>query len=190
MAVDDDDPEVLPTQTVSVRETISLFRLAPVASDLSRLSRRSPLSQPIWRMKLARSLPSTMSSGEIARFVNRPFNCGSLASTLLNSTTGNAVALAQSELVGIVNAGRARLAYDCQLGIGHLVGRVQRDRIDAIAGVMVLSEVARRLMMMSGSGASTCSTECGRSATSRLTEVTTTTVPAGHRRPGVPGQEL
>jgi hypothetical protein len=122
--------------------------------------------------------------------VNRPFNCGLLSSPLLNSTTGNAVALAQSELVGIVKAGRARLAYDCQLGIGHLVGRVQRDRIDAIAGVMVLSEVARRLMMMSGSGASTCSTECGRSATSRLTEVTTTTVPAGHRRPGVPGQEL
>jgi hypothetical protein len=44
----------------------------------------------------------------------------------------------------------------CQLGIGHLVGRAQRDRIDAIAGVMVLSEVAKRLMMMSGSGASMC----------------------------------
>jgi hypothetical protein len=72
----------------------------------------------------------------------------------------------------------------------YLVGRAQRDRIDAIAGVMVLSEVARRLMMMSGSGASTCSTECGRAATSRLTEVTTTTVPAGHRQPGGPGQEL
>ena len=122
--------------------------------------------------------------------VNRPFNCGLLSSTLLNSTTGIAVALAQSELVGIVKTGRARLACDCQLGIGHLVGRAQRDRIGAIAGVMVLSEVARRLMMMSGSGASTCATECGRSATSRLTEVTTTTVPAGHRRPGVPGQEL
>jgi hypothetical protein len=121
--------------------------------------------------------------------VNRPFNCGLLSSPLLNSTTGNAVALAQSELVGIVKAGRARLAYDCQLGIGHLVGRVQRDRIDAIAGVMVLSEVARRLMMMSGSGASTCTAGYGRAATSRLTEVTTTTVPAGHRQPGGPGQE-
>jgi hypothetical protein len=104
--------------------------------------------------------------------------------------TGNAVALAQSELVGIVKTGRARLACDCQLSIGHLVGRAQRDRIDAIAGVMVLSEVAKRLMMMSGSGASTCATECGRSATSRLTEVTTTTVPAGHRQPGGPDQEL
>jgi hypothetical protein len=52
--------------------------------------------------------------------VNRPFNCGLLSSPLfplLNSTTGNAVALAQSELVGIVKTGRARLACDCQLGI-------------------------------------------------------------------------
>ena len=55
---------------------------------------------------------------------------------------------------------------------------------------MVLSEVARRLMMMSGSGASTCAAEYGRAATSRLTEVATTTVPAGHRQPGGPGQEL
>ena len=45
-------------------------------------------------------------------------------------------------------------------------------------------------MMMSGSGASTCAAACGRAATSRLTEVTTTTVPAGHRQPGGPGQEL
>ena len=119
-----------------------------------------------------------------------PLIAGCCQATPLSLTTGNAVAVAQSELVGIVKAGRARLTYDCQLGIGHLVGRVQHVRIDAIAGVMVLSEVAKRLMMMSGSGASTCTTECGRSATSRLTEVTTTTVPAGHRRPGVPGQEL
>jgi hypothetical protein len=42
---------------------------------------------------------------------------------------------------------------------------------------MVLSEV-ERLMMMSGPGASTCPTECGRAATSRLNEVATTTVPA------------
>ena len=48
---------------------------------------------------------------------------------------------------------------------------------------MVLSEVARRLMMMSGSGASTCTAGYGRAATSRLTEVATTTVPAGHRQP-------
>jgi len=55
---------------------------------------------------------------------------------------------------------------------------------------MVLSEVAERLMMMSGSGASTCGAEYGRAVTSRLTEVTTTTVPAGHRQPGGPDQEL
>jgi|ERR1700722_6731223 hypothetical protein len=69
------------------------------------------------------------------------------------------------------------------------VVKSRRSRFDAIAGVMVLSEVAKRLMMMSGSGASTCTAGYGRAATSRLTEVTTTTVPAGHRRPGVPGQE-
>ena len=45
-------------------------------------------------------------------------------------------------------------------------------------------------MMMSGSGASSFAAGCGRAATSRLTEVTTTTVPAGHRQPGGPGQEL
>jgi hypothetical protein len=55
---------------------------------------------------------------------------------------------------------------------------------------MVLSEVAERLTMMSGSGASTCGAEYGRAVTSRLTEVTTTTVPAGHRQPGGPDQEL
>jgi hypothetical protein len=54
---------------------------------------------------------------------------------------------------------------------------------------MVLSEVAKRLMMMSGAGASTCAAECGRPATSRINEVATTTVPAGHCRPGEPGQE-
>jgi hypothetical protein len=54
---------------------------------------------------------------------------------------------------------------------------------------MVLSEVAQRLMMMSGSGASTCPAECGISAASRLNEVATTTVPAGHRRPSRLGRE-
>ena len=53
-----------------------------------------------------------------------------------------------------------------------------------IAGVMVLSEVVERLMMMSGSDASTCSAECGQAAASRLTEVVATAVPAGHRRLG------
>ncbi len=48
---------------------------------------------------------------------------------------------------------------------------------------MVLSEVAQRLMMSSGSDASTRPAECGRAATSRLIKVTTTTVRAGHRWP-------
>jgi hypothetical protein len=81
---------------------------------------------------------------------NRPFNCGLLSSILLAPSASNAVALAPSELIGVVEMGRARL--EC-------------DRIDAIAGVMVLSEVARRLTMMSGSDASTCAAECGRPAT-------------------------
>src|ERR1700722_20113918 len=55
---------------------------------------------------------------------------------------------------------------------------------------MVLSEVAERLMMMSGADASTSAAECGRAATSRTNEVVTTTVPAGHRRPDEPGSEL
>jgi hypothetical protein len=59
----------------------------------------------------------------------------------------------------------------------HFLGRFQRERVDVIAGVMVLSEV-KRLMMMSGPGASTCASECGETATSRINEVTTTTVPA------------
>ena len=70
------------------------------------------------------------------------------------------------------------------------VVKSRRGRFDAIAGVMVLSEVAGRLMMMSGSGASTCTAGYGRAGTSRLTEVTTTTVPAGHRQSGGPDQEL
>jgi hypothetical protein len=55
---------------------------------------------------------------------------------------------------------------------------------------MVLSEVAKRLMMMSGSDASTSAAECDKVATSRMNEVVTTTVPAGHHWPGEPGQEL
>ena len=54
---------------------------------------------------------------------------------------------------------------------------------------MVLSEVAERLMMMSGSDASTCRAECGQAASSRFNEVVTIIVPAGHRRrPGEPGR--
>ena len=55
---------------------------------------------------------------------------------------------------------------------------------------MVLSEVVERLMMMSGSDASSFPAECGQAAASRLTEVVATTVPAGHRRLGGPSQEL
>jgi len=53
-------------------------------------------------------------------------------------------------------------------------GGVVKVLRDAIAGVMVLSEVAKRLMMMSGSDASNCGSECGRAAASRLSEVVTT----------------
>jgi hypothetical protein len=45
------------------------------------------------------------------------------------------------------------------------------------AGVKVLSEVDERLMMMFGAGALSCSSKCG--GISRITKVTTTTVPAG-----------
>ena len=48
------------------------------------------------------------------------------------------------------------------MSIGPLIAGMRRVFFDVIAGVMVLSEVAKRLMMMSGSGASTCSAECGR----------------------------
>jgi hypothetical protein len=41
-------------------------------------------------------------------------------------------------------------------------------------GVTVLSEVAQRLMMMSGSDASTFAAEYGRAATSRMNEVAST----------------
>jgi hypothetical protein len=40
-----------------------------------------------------------------------------------------------------------------------------------------------RLMLMSGSDASTFAAECGQAAASRLNEVVAITVPAGHRRP-------
>ncbi len=46
--------------------------------------------------------------------------------------------------------------------------------VDVFAGVMVLSEVAQRLMMMSGPGASTSAAEYGQAVTSRMNEVATT----------------
>lgn len=70
------------------------------------------------------------------------------------------------------------------MSIGPLIAGMRQVFFDVIAGVMVLSEVVERLMMMSGSDASTCSAECGQAAASRLTEVVATTVPAGHRRLG------
>lgn len=45
-------------------------------------------------------------------------------------------------------------------------------------------------MMMSGSAPQRLQRSAGETATSRLTEVTTTTVPAGHRQSGGPDQEL
>ena len=45
-------------------------------------------------------------------------------------------------------------------------------RMAPSAGVKVLSEVAKRLMMMFGAGALTCATKCGKTAFSRLTKVT------------------
>jgi hypothetical protein len=110
---------------------------------------------------------------------------------LLNLPPGKVVALAQSELVGTVETGRARLACDCQLDIGHLV--ITRDLVAIVLmpslGSWSFPRSRWRLMMMSGSGASTCTPGYGRAVTSRLTEVTATTVPAGHRQPGEPGQE-
>jgi hypothetical protein len=112
--------------------------------------------------------------------VNRPFNCEFVSSTL-RTTPSKAVALAPSELVGVVETGER--GWRIRLPARHWIGRLSPEnlsgRFDAIAGVMVLSEVAGRLMMMSGSGASTCTAGYGRAAASRLTEVTTTTVPAG-----------
>lgn len=56
----------------------------------------------------------------------------------------------------------------CQPGMGS------PGPVDVFAGVMVLSEVAQRLMMMFGLGASTSAAEYGQAATSRMNEVATT----------------
>ena len=60
------------------------------------------------------------------------------------------------------------------MSIGPLIAGMRQVFFDVIAGVMVLSEVAQRLMMMSGSGASTFAAEYGQAATSRMNEVATT----------------
>jgi hypothetical protein len=56
----------------------------------------------------------------------------------------------------------------CRPGIGS------PGLVDVFAGVMVLSEVAQRLMMMSGPGASTSAAEYSQAATSRMNEVAST----------------
>ena len=55
---------------------------------------------------------------------------------------------------------------------------------------MVLSEVAKRLMMMSGPGASTCGAECRIVRHQPNERGRHNHRPSGHRRPGEPGQEL
>jgi hypothetical protein len=96
---------------------------------------------------------------------------------------GTVVVLAPSELVRVAETARARLT--CPVGQGIR----SPGLVDVFAEVMVLSEVAQRLMMMSGSDASTCSgvqssrhqpNERGRH----------NTVPPGHRQSGRPDQEL
>jgi hypothetical protein len=121
--------------------------------------------------------------------VNRPFNCGLWSSSFLTFFQRSTRQRGSARPVGAGRGcGDGASADGMRSPARHQIGQLspaesQRDRVDVCAGVMVLSEVAKRLMMMSGSGASTCPAECGRSAASRLNEVATTTVPAGHRRP-------
>lgn len=110
----------------------------------------------------------------------RPFNCGIVSSRILNPFCGRDRG----------DMGEAPRCPSLAEGQCHFHSHVDiRERLipcssdNAFAGVTVLSEVAERLMMMSGSGASTCATEYGRTVASRNNEVTQTTVPAGHRRP-------
>jgi hypothetical protein len=76
--------------------------------------------------------------------------------------------LAPSELVRVAETARARLTCPAGQGIRS------PGLVDVFAGVMVLSEVAQRLMMMSGSDASTSAAEYSQAATSRMNEVATT----------------
>jgi hypothetical protein len=55
---------------------------------------------------------------------------------------------------------------------------------------MVLSEVVKRLMMMSGPDASTCAAECRLLCLQPIERGRHNHRPSGHRRPGEPGQEL
>jgi hypothetical protein len=118
---------------------------------------RRPRAFPIW-------VAVTDSPANLA--VNRPFNCEYLSSAL-RTTFSKAVALAPSELFGVWRRGERgwHMIANSVLHRSVFAGKSQRG--DAIAGVMVLSEVARRLMMISGSGASTCAAGYGRAATSQ-----------------------
>lgn len=62
--------------------------------------------------------------------------------------------------------------------------------VDVFARVMVLSEVAQRLMMMSGSDASTSAAEYSQAANQPNERGRHNTVPAGHRQSGRPDQKL
>jgi hypothetical protein len=86
----------------------------------------------------------------------RPFNCGQSSSSLWSHSPGKAVARAPSELVGR-RRGERSWHSKCRLAVESVWchRQSQGSRIDATAGVLVLSEVAWRLMTMSGSGAST-----------------------------------
>jgi hypothetical protein len=100
--------------------------------------------------------------------VIRPFNCGSLSSSSFSNYPrhgGSARAVGAGQ-----NCGDGACAADrCFVFQVRIVRTV-----DVFAGVMVLSEVAQRLMMMSGSGASTSAAECGQAAASRMNEVAAT----------------
>ena len=121
---------------------------------------------------------------------NGPLIAVCCQATILPLSSDTPVAIAPSELVRLRRRSDRGWRDDCLAGLAiDVVGRFS-GWVDVEAGVIVLSEVASASMMMSGSGASTFAAECGRTATSRLTEVTTTTVPAGHRQSGGPDQEL
>jgi hypothetical protein len=115
--------------------------------------------------------------------VIRPFNCGRLSSTVLNLSDSTAVAIAPSDLVGCGDGAIADYCFVFHPDPGS-------RRVDAIAGVMVLSEVVKRLMMMSGPDASTCAAECRLLCLQPIERGRHNHRPSGHRRPGEPGQEL
>ncbi len=97
---------------------------------------------------------------------------------------GTVVVLAPSELVRVAETARARLA--CPVGQGIR----SPGLVDVFARVMVLSEVAQRLMMMSGSDALNVCSGVQSSRNQPNERGRHNTVPAGHRQSGRPDQEL